>query len=228
MHKILIIDDSPEIVMLYEKMIHSFLSDDEYINTIIYTTEELNKFINEEENFKERFSLIISEIELHGENIVNSLEILRAYQPKTPLYVVSNKMNLNYIKSAFKIGVVDWIEKPIVPEEFSIMLAESIFQGETFESKYRKLRGEIMKFSPENSNLEFFILEDKISKLMGDNPNRYESHMLLGFLYWKKLKNITLLRKHYKAALALSDGVIKDKDLQNTIESVLEDFENEK
>ncbi|WP_129408196.1 response regulator [Marinitoga lauensis] len=227
MHKILIIEDSPEIVILYEKMINNYLQNIDHINTILYTTHELKDFLNNEENFKERFSLILSEIELHGENITEYLEVLKTYQPKTPLYIVSNKMNLNSIRTIFKIGATDWIEKPIVPEEFSIMLAESVFKGETFESRYRKLKNELETFS-ENNNLEFFILEDKISKLIFDNPNRYEGHLLLGYLYWKKLKNLTLLKKHYNAALALAEGTIKDKELQSIIAKILEAHKNEK
>lgn len=227
MHKILIIDDSPEIVILYEKMINNYLQNEDYIITSLYTLNEVKEFINDENNFKERFSLIISEIELHGEILTSYLEILRSYQPRTPLYIVSNKMNLNAIREVFKIGVIDWIEKPIVPEEFSIMLAESIFKGETFESKYRKLRKELMSFNEKN-NLDFFILEDKISNLILDNPNRYEGHFLLGYLYWKKLKNIVLLKKHYYAALALAENVIKDKELENVIVKILEAQNNEK
>ncbi|SHE89241.1 Response regulator receiver domain-containing protein [Marinitoga hydrogenitolerans DSM 16785] len=227
MHKILIIDDSPEIVILYEKMIDNYLQNVDYINTVIYTLNELKDFLNNEDNFKEKYSLIISEIELHGENITDYLEILKTYQPRTPLYIVSNKMNLNSIKNIFKIGAMDWIEKPIVPEEFSIMLAESIFKGETFESKYRKLRNELIKFD-KNENLEFFMLEDKISNLIFDNPNRYEGHFLLGYLYWKKLNNINLLKKHYNAALALAENSIKDKELENIIVKILEAQNNEK
>jgi response regulator RpfG family c-di-GMP phosphodiesterase len=227
MHKILIIDDSPEIVILYEKMINNYLQNVDYINTIIYTLNDLKVFLENEENFNERFSLIISEIELHGEIITDYLEVLKTYQPKTPLYIVSNKMNLNAIKNVFKIGALDWIEKPIVPEEFAIMLAESIFKGETFESKYRKLKDEVSTLKEKN-NLEFFILEDKISKLIYENPNRYEGHFLLGYLYWKKLKNINLLKKHYNASLALSENAIKDKDLQNLIVKILEAQNNEK
>ncbi|KAF2956511.1 response regulator [Marinitoga sp. 38H-ov] len=227
MNKILIIDDTPEIVMLYEKMINNYLQDIDFVNTIIYTVKELKEFLYHEENFKERFSLIISESELHGENIIELLEVLKTYQPKTPLYIVSNKMNLSSIKNAFKIGVIDWIEKPIVPEEFSIMLAESIFKGESFESKYRKLKNELFKFESDN-NLDFFILEDKISSLICDNPNRYEGHILLGYLYWKKLKNINLLKKHYYAAKALAENVIKDKELEDIIIRILEEYDNEK
>ncbi|KLO24934.1 MULTISPECIES: response regulator [unclassified Marinitoga] len=227
MHKILIIDDSPEIVILYEKMINNYLQNIDHINTIIYTLNDFKNFLDNENNFKEKFSLIISEIELHGENIVDYLEVLKTYQPRTPLYIVSNKMNLNSIKNIFKIGALDWIEKPIVPEEFAIMLAESIFKGETFEGKYRKLRNEIINFD-ENNNLEFFMLEDKISTLIFENPNRYEGHFLLGYLYWKKLKNINLLKKHYKAALALSENSIKDRELENVIVKILEGHNNEK
>ncbi|GAB6189457.1 hypothetical protein JCM30566_11960 [Marinitoga arctica] len=227
MHKILIIDDSPEIVILYEKMINNYLQSIDHINIVLYTINELKNFLNNEDNFKEKYSLILSEIELHGENITEYLEILKTYQPKTPLYIVSNKMNLNSIRTVFKIGALDWIEKPIVPEEFSIMLAESVFKGETFESRYRKLKNELNMFS-ENNNLEFFRLEDKISKLIFDNPNRYEGHFLLGYLYWKKMKNITLLKKHYYAALALAENTIKDKELENVIVKILEAQNNEK
>ncbi|KLO22429.1 hypothetical protein X275_06225 [Marinitoga sp. 1197] len=227
MHRILIIDDSPEIVILYEKMINNYLQNIDHINTIIYTLNDFKNFLDDENNFKEKFSLIISEIELHGENIVDYLEVLKTYQPRTPLYIVSNKMNLNSIKNIFKIGALDWIEKPIVPEEFAIMLAESIFKGETFEGKYRKLRNEIINFDEKN-NLEFFMLEDKISTLIFENPNRYEGHFLLGYLYWKKLKNINLLKKHYNAALVLSENNIKDKELENVIVKILEGHNNEK
>ncbi|MBM7559285.1 response regulator [Marinitoga litoralis] len=227
MQKILIIDDSPEIVMLYEKMINNYLQDIDYVNTIIYTVKDFKDFLDNEENFKERYSLIISEIELHGENIVDLLEVLKTYQPKTPLYIVSNKMNLVSIKSVFKIGAIDWIEKPIVPEEFSIMLAESIFKGESFESKYRKLKSEIASVNEED-NLEFFRLEDKIISLLCENPNRYEGHLLLGYLYWKKLKNINLLKKHYYSAKALAETTIKDKEIEETIVRILEEYNNEK
>ncbi|BBE31371.1 hypothetical protein OSSY52_15120 [Tepiditoga spiralis] len=199
---ILIIEENESIINLYKKMLMNILND-EYSIKILKNNKEISNFFDNTNNFKNKISLIISESSIEGVEIIEKLGDIKSMFPRVCVYIMSNDVNIEKLKKALKYGVSDWIEKPITPDEFYEVVHKSIYRGTSFESKIRDIEKEIDNFNVENE-IEYYKLENRLGKLLGENPSRYETHYLLGKLYEKKgIKTLSI--KHYKASEALKN-----------------------
>lgn len=199
---ILIIEENESIVNLYKKLLMNILND-KYSIKVLKNNEEISNFFNDTTNFKNKISLIISEASIEGVEIIEKLGDIKSMFPRVCIYIMSNDINIEKLKKALKYGISDWIEKPITPDEFYEVVHKSIYRGTSFESRFRDIEKEIERFNVEDE-IEYSKLENKLGKLLGENPSRYETHYLFGKLYEKKgIK--TLSQKHYKASEALKN-----------------------
>ncbi|HNV04504.1 MAG TPA: response regulator [Petrotogaceae bacterium] len=203
LNEVIIIEDSDSVINLYIRLLSNFMNR-KVMPRVIKTFQEVNTILSESSKLlRERVSLIIAEAEIEDREVLDQLSMIKKTLPKTKVYVISNKVNIERLKKALKSDLSDWIEKPITPDEFYEIVNMSLFRGQTYDSKARELDNEIKEFDPDN-DLKYYTLENMISKLILENPSRFEGHYLLGKLYERRgIK--TLAQKHYDAAQALKD-----------------------
>ncbi|MDN5343575.1 MULTISPECIES: response regulator [Oceanotoga] len=199
--EIIIIEEEESVINLYKKLLQNIIEIDFDIKTLSEISEIDNFLENYDPEEKERLSLIISEIEINGKDITEKLEKIKSLFPKTHLYIISNFVTIDRLKKSLKFGVDDWHEKPVTPEEFYGMVKSSIFKYRSLKENYDYLSDLIDELDIEN-HIQYYSIKNKISKLMYENPNSYQPHLLFYKFYRKKGKD-ELAQKHYKASNAL-------------------------
>jgi DNA-binding NtrC family response regulator len=200
-YQVLIIEGSDSVINLYKKMLNTI--ENKVIEPkVISHYEELFEFINKRNVLlRETIHLIVSESKIDGKDIIDELEILKSYMPAASIYIVSNFISIEKLKKVLKFGVLDWLEKPITPNEFYKMVEDSIYKGQSYDSKMLGIENEIKKLEL-NDEVGYFSLKRRIVKLIMENPSRHESQYLLGVLYDKK-GFTSLAEKHFNASEAL-------------------------
>lgn len=200
-NQILIIEDNESIVNLYKKILFS-ITNREINPKVINKYKELDEFINKRNVLlRENIALIISESEIENNDIIDKLEILKSYMPASNMYIISNFITIERLKKVLKFGIIDWIEKPIIPDEFYKIVDESLFKGSSFNKKLEGIEEEIENLEL-TDEVSYYIIKNKIIKLISENPSRYEGQYFLAKLFERKGFS-SLATKHYNAADAL-------------------------
>ena len=202
-NRVLIIENDDSIIRLYKRMVENNAQDQIYIK-VLHDLETIDKFIEEFDiNEKEKYSLILSEIELNGYEITSRLEKIKLLLRNTHLYVISNNITIERLKSCLKFGADDWIEKPVTNEEFDKIMYNSLFKGFYYEKRIEDIKNEIINLNKEKK-VEYYKLKNRILNLLWEFPSNPIGHYLLAELYNKTDKKI-LAKKHYNAASQLEN-----------------------
>ncbi|TGG88362.1 response regulator [Geotoga petraea] len=202
-NEVLIIENDDSIIRLYKRMVENSVQGQIHIK-VLHDIESIDKFI-EEFNIDEKgkYSLIISEIELNGNEITSRLEKIKLLLRNTHLYVISNNITIERLKSCLKFGADDWIEKPVTNEEFDRIMYNSLFKGYYYEKRIEDIKNEIINLNSENK-IKYYKLKNKILDLLWEFPSNPIGHYLLAELYNKTEKK-KLAKKHYNAANQLNN-----------------------
>ncbi|MGM0641336.1 MAG: response regulator [Thermotogota bacterium] len=197
-NRVLIIEEDESIIRLYKRMVQNNSKDQIYIK-VLNDSESINKFIEEFDiNEKEKYSLILSEIEIKGSDITNKLEKIKLLLRNTHLYIISNNITIQRLKSCLKFGADDWIEKPVTNEEFEKIMYNSLFKGYYYEKRIEDLKNKIINLNI-NKKIDYYKVKNQILNLLWEFPSNPIGHYLLADLYNRTEKKI-LAKKHYNAA----------------------------
>lgn len=200
-NEILIIEEQDSVSNLYKKFLANIYNKELDLK-VLKSSEEVDEYIkNNVHEIVNNISLVLSEAELSGNEILSLLERIKSIQPKINIFIISNKVDISRLKKALKFGISDWIEKPVTPDEFHDLVYSSIFRGNAFDEKVRELYDKLGKTS-KNDFFELNFIENSIKKLFYENPSRYETHDLLA-KYYSKIEYTELSAKHEKASEAL-------------------------
>ncbi len=114
-HKILIVDDEPELVELFTEMITEF---GYKVDSCLSAEEALKKFTD-----ANIYHAVMCDIDLKGMNGIQLLEAVVAKEIETPFVMVTGNTAPNTILKALRAGAVDFLSKPIIVEEVEEVIA---------------------------------------------------------------------------------------------------------
>ncbi|SDC23809.1 response regulator [Geotoga petraea] len=202
-NRVLIIEEDEAIIRLYKRMVENNTKEQIHIK-VLNDVESIDNFIEDFDiTEKEKYSLVLSEIEIKGTDITKKLEKIKLLLRNTHLYVLSNNITIERLKSCLKFGADDWIEKPVTNEEFDKIMYNSLFKGYYYEKRIEDLKNEIINLDV-NNKIEYYKIKNQILNLLWEFPSNPIGHFLLADLYNRTDKK-ELAKKHYNAANVLEN-----------------------
>jgi len=202
-NRVLIIEEDEAIIRLYKRMVQNNAADQIYIK-ILSDLDSINIFIEEFDiTEKEKYSLVLSEIEIKGKDITDKLEKIKLLLRNTHLYIISNNITIERLKSCLKFGADDWIEKPVTNEEFEKIMYNSLFKGFYYDKRIEDIKNKIINLKVENK-VEYYKVKNHILNLLWEFPSNPIGHYLLADLYNRTEKK-QLAKRHYNAAHELEN-----------------------
>lgn len=122
---ILILEDD----QIFGETLEMFLSLEGYTIDLVSTIEEAENI-----TFNKNFDLYLFDINLPDGKGLQLLNELRDAEDNTPTIFITALTDLNSISEGFKLGAMDYIKKPFVPEELLIRI-EAKFLDKTLKYK---------------------------------------------------------------------------------------------
>lgn len=117
MHKILIIDDEVEICMILSK----FLSKHNFSVQTCYTGVDAIEKVK-----KNNFDLIISDFRLPDSNGLQLLKEIKSINSENKVIIITGYSDIQMAVEVIKYGAIDYITKPLFPEELLNLINESL------------------------------------------------------------------------------------------------------
>lgn len=88
--------------------------------------------------YREDFDLIILDMDLGGENTLEATQLIRQLNPDQDIMAVTRQKDVNLAVQAMKIGVTEYLFKPIDPEAFLLLINKIMFR-QTLKREHAKL-----------------------------------------------------------------------------------------
>jgi DNA-binding NtrC family response regulator len=121
MKPILIVDDEP----IVRESIRDWLKDAGYEVATAETGEQALEMVQ-----KEDFGVVILDVRLPGRTGLTVLKELKATKPRIKAIVITAYPTTEMSLEALKLGAVDYLVKPIAPEDLERLIREAILQLE--------------------------------------------------------------------------------------------------
>lgn len=113
-HRILIVDDEPELVELFTEMVRDFGYN---VDSCLSAEEALARFP------QNSYHAVLCDIDLKGMNGIQLLESLVAKEVDVPFIIITGNTSPQIILRALRAGAVDFLTKPVIVEEVEEVLA---------------------------------------------------------------------------------------------------------
>lgn len=113
--RILVIEDDPVLGEVIEEYLAQY-----YDVVRTFDTQEAYERIE-----ADRFDLIVSDINLPGENGIDFVKTIRTYDDTTPVIVVTAYDDTEHLKRSFEAGAHDYLKKPFDLEELRLRIEKS-------------------------------------------------------------------------------------------------------
>ena len=117
MEPILVVDDEP----IVRESIRDWLQDAGYEVATAETGEEVLSLVG-----KRDFSVIIMDIRLPGKTGITVLKELKALKPGIKSIIITAYPSVEIAAEARKLGVVDYLIKPIAPDDLERLVRETL------------------------------------------------------------------------------------------------------
>jgi DNA-binding NtrC family response regulator len=117
MKPILIVDDEP----IVRESIRDWLKDAGYKVATAETGEEALALVE-----KQDFSVIIMDVRLPGKTGVTVLKEVKALKPGIKSIIITAYPSAEMVAEAKKLGVVDYLIKPIAPDDLERLVRETL------------------------------------------------------------------------------------------------------
>jgi len=121
---ILIVDDEP----IVRESIRDWLKDAGYKVATAETGEEALALVG-----KQDFSVIIMDIRLPGKTGITVLKEVKALKPGIKSIIITAYPSAEMVAEARKLGVVDYLIKPIAPDDLERLVRETLAKLEPEE-----------------------------------------------------------------------------------------------
>jgi DNA-binding NtrC family response regulator len=118
---ILIVDDEP----IVRESIRDWLKDAGYEVATAETGEEALALVE-----KQDFSVIIMDIRLPGKTGITVLKEVKALKPGIKSIIITAYPSAEMVAEAKKLGVVDYLIKPIAPDDLERLVRETLAKVE--------------------------------------------------------------------------------------------------
>lgn len=97
-NEILIIEEQDSVSNLYKKFLANIYNKELDLK-VLKSSEEVDEYIkNNVHEIVNNISLVLSEAELSGNEILSLLERIKSIQPKINIFIISNKVDISRLK----------------------------------------------------------------------------------------------------------------------------------
>ena len=121
---ILVVDDEP----IVRESIRDWLKDAGYRVATAETGEEALEMIG-----KQDFSVMILDVRLPGKTGIKVLREVKALKPQIKSIVITAYPTVELADEAMKLGAVDYLIKPVAPDDLEKLIRETILKYESEE-----------------------------------------------------------------------------------------------
>jgi DNA-binding NtrC family response regulator len=119
---ILIVDDEP----IVRESIRDWLKDAGYQVAIAESGEEALKMMETQD-----FSILVMDVRLPGKTGIQILKEIKALKPQIKSIVITAYPSADLAVEAMKLGAVDYLIKPIAPDELEKLIRETLLKCES-------------------------------------------------------------------------------------------------
>ena len=167
---ILILEDD----QIFGETLEMFLSLEGYSIDLVTTIQEA-----EDITFSKSFDLYLFDINLPDGKGLQLLNELRGAEDNTPTIFITALTDLNSISEGFKLGAMDYIKKPFVPEELLIRI-EAKFLDKTLKYKNISYNPVLKTIFIDNNIVDIGVVSTKLFvKLLENIGNIVSKNELL-------------------------------------------------
>ena len=121
---ILVVDDEP----IVRESIRDWLKDAGYQVATAETGEEAQEMIE-----KQDFSVMIMDVRLPGKTGIKVLREVKALKPQIKSIVITAYPTVELADEAMKLGAVDYLIKPVAPDDLERLIRETLLKYESEE-----------------------------------------------------------------------------------------------
>ena len=122
MHKVLVIDDEVDVCLLLDR----FLTKKGYsVDTVVRAEEGLASLR------KKAYDLVISDFRLPDRDGLELLKEIKKLKPEQKVIIITGYSDIRMAVEVIKYGALDYVTKPLYPEELLNLIEESIAQDQS-------------------------------------------------------------------------------------------------
>jgi DNA-binding response OmpR family regulator len=192
-HKILVVDDEKNIRMALKQCL---LAADYDVDVAVNGLEGYNMIM------EGAFEVVLLDIKMPGLSGMEVLKKIRKEGSDISVIMMTAYGTIESAVEAMKLGAIDFLSKPFVPEEIR-NIVEDVIERKKIDTEKVESYKEIMQYAKKSIlSKDFELAKSLLSRAISINMDSPEPHNLLGTIFEYNSK-ISLAQKHYRAALAL-------------------------
>jgi FixJ family two-component response regulator len=151
---------------------------------------------------EKEFGLVLLDLHMPGVQGMEVLRQLREIRPDIRVIIITAYGTVGLAVDAMRLGAVDFVQKPCIPEEIREIVARVMDREKLDEQKVIDYASSIELAKKAIMDFHFDAAVEHVRKAVSFDPARPEAFNLLGVL--EELRGNRLeAQKHYRAALSL-------------------------
>ncbi len=200
--QILIVDDERNVRMVYRSALETEGFD---------VTEAESGAAAVQKFAKSKFDVAVLDLRMPEMDGLELLEAMRDKNIKTPAVIITAYGDVPNAVKAMKLGAIDFLAKPVTPEQLRTLLNEVIERHAPSPSQDRKSSAPKYRAEPNIhllaakraiNNREFDVARGHLAEVIKQNDRMIEAHNLLGVLF--EMKNeYGVAKRCYGRAIAI-------------------------
>jgi DNA-binding NtrC family response regulator len=200
--KVLIVDDEKNVRMMYRAA----------LETEGFDVAEAESGAQAVERFdKSKFDVAVLDLRMPEMDGLELLQAMRDKNIKTPAVIITAYGDMPNAVKAMKLGAIDFLPKPVTPEQLRTLLDEVIERHApltaqdpiTTPLKYKaEPNMHLLAAKRAINNREFDAARAHLAEVIKQNDRMIEAHNLLGVLF-EMQNDFSLARRCYGRALAI-------------------------
>jgi DNA-binding response OmpR family regulator len=205
--RILIVDDENNVRMMYRTALETEDLD---------VTEAASGAQAVEEFAKGEFDVAVLDLRMPEMDGLELLQTMRDKNIKTPAVIITAYGDVPNAVKAMKLGAIDFLAKPVTPEELRKLLNEVIQRHAVAMPPARGRRPVPPKYRAEPTlhllaakrainNREFDLARDHLAEVIKQNDCMIEAHNLMGVLFEMK-HEYAIAKRCYGRAIAIDSN----------------------
>ena len=200
--RILIVDDERNVRMMYRTA----------LETEGFEVSEVDSGAAAIERFNQaRFDLAVLDLRMPEMDGIELLEVIREKNITTPTVIITAYGDVPNAVKAMKLGAIDFLPKPVTPEQLRTLVTEVIERHAPLVSarpaltqlRYRSDADlHLLAAKRAINNREFDLARQHLAEVIRQNDRMVEAHNLLGILFEMNLE-YDIAKKCYGRAIAI-------------------------